>query len=138
MSDLLERIARREDDIVREWSRALRKLPNSPYALMDEDALALSIRRSCQALLHVMQTGNTDSMTAVLQDSARRRVAEGIRFSDTIAAWLLYRQVVQEVLGADLHDPDAWEQLVDRVSAVLDWVMRTIYAVYETAGQFED
>ncbi len=131
MSDLLEHIAAHEEAIAREWARALRALPGSPYAELDDEALNASIRRSCQALLKVMQTGDTSAMEEMLRASARLRIAAGMSYSDNMAAWLLYRQVLQPVLTEQLKDPDAWEQLVDRVDAALDWVMTVLYDVYK-------
>lgn len=130
MNDLLVSIAAHEEAIVRQWSREIRQLPGSSYHDMDDRTLLAAIRRSCQALLHVMQTGDTSRMEEMLRASARQRIAEGIGYSDTMAVWLLYRQVVQRVLSDTLKDPDAWEQLVDRVDAALDWVMRVLHGVY--------
>ncbi len=130
MNDLLELIAIREEAITRRWSRALRDLPDSPYVRMAEDELAQSVRRSCQALLRVMQTGDTAALEVTLQDSARRRAEAGFRYEDNVAAWLLYRQVLQEVLRDEMHTPEDWEQFVDRIDAILDWVARLVHAVY--------
>jgi hypothetical protein len=137
MSDLLQLIAAHQEAIVLEWVDALHDLPNSPYAALDHQALTLSVRRSCQALLRVMETGDMTLMESALQDTARLRAADGVRFRDMMAAWILYRQVVQRVLAGELHGPEAWEQLIDRVDSVMDWVMQVIYAVYAEAGLLE-
>ncbi len=131
MGDLLVHIAENEEAITREWSKALRDLPRSPYAQLDDEALTGSSRRSCQALLRVMQTGDMGDMADMLRASARVRIANGMTYSDNMAAWLLYRQVIQQVLAEHLREEDGWEQLVDRVDAVIDWVMTVLYDVYK-------
>ncbi len=129
MEDLLEQITAHEDAITRQWSQAIRLLPNSPYTALDDAALQAAIRRSAQSLLHVMRTGDTSTMEETLRASARRRREEGIGYTDNAAVWLLYRQVVQQVLS-DKLSPDTWEQIVDRVDAVLDWVLRILHDTY--------
>ena len=69
-------------------------------------------------------------MEDTLRASTRSRAAEGIAFSDLAAAWLLYRPAVQQVLAPDLSGPEAWDQLIDRVDAVLDWVLRILHDTY--------
>ncbi len=134
MDDLLEQIATHEDAITRQWSQAMRLLPNSPYAALDEATLQAAIRRSAQSLLHVMRTGDTAAMEETLRASARRRQQEGIGYADNAAVWLLYRQVVQQVL-VDRLSAETWEQIVDRVDAVLDWVLRVLNDAYREAAR---
>jgi hypothetical protein len=130
MKDLLTSICAHEDAIARQWSQEIRQLPDSIYSAIDDETLQASIRRSCQALLQLMQTGDTSRMEGMLQASARQRIADGASYSDNMAVWLLYRPVVQRVLDDALQSPDAWDQLVDRVDAALDWVMCVLHTVY--------
>lgn len=137
MSDVLELIARRQPEIARQWGRALRAQPESAYARHDEQTLAEIVSRSCRALLAVMQTGRTDRMEQELVASARRRIQDGISYSDSVLAWMLYRQIVQQVLAEDLHEPELWDQFVDRVDGVLRWVMAVLYDAYNEAGKLD-
>ena len=130
MSDLLEEIAAHEDAITRQWFRAMREMSNSPYAALDDETLLATTRRTVHALLGVMRSGDTRAMEDTLRASTRSRVADGIAFSDLASAWLLYRPAVQQVLAPHLSGPEAWEQLIDRVDAVLDWVLRILHDTY--------
>lgn len=134
MSDLLEHIAVQEEAIVRLWSQEIRNLPEAT-TLPDDEGLLGAVRRSHLALLHVMQSGDTEAMAAMLRDSVRQRRANGIDCEITLAVWLLYRQAVQQALARLLRSADDWEQLVDRVDAVLSWVVAVVRAAYtEAAG----
>jgi hypothetical protein len=132
MSDLLEQIATHEEAITRQWFRAMREMSNSPYAALDDDTLLATTRRTAHALLSVMRSGDTRVMEDTLRASARTRRAEGVAFADLASAWMLYRPSVQQVLVNQLNGPEAWEQLVDRVDTVLDWVLRILLDTYRT------
>lgn len=134
MSDLLEIIARHEDAIARQWSRDIRALELPAYIQLDDEALLATVRRSCRALLQVMQSGDTASMAQTLRQSAQSRIASGTSYGETVAVWILYRQAVQESLRDQLKAEDTWDQLVDRVDAVLQWVFSVLKKVYQEAG----
>lgn len=134
MSDLLEQIATHEEAITRQWFRAMREMSNSPYAALDDDTLLATTRRTAHALLGVMRSGDTRAMEDTLRASARTRREEGVAFADLASAWLLYRPSVQQVLVHQLNGPEAWDQLVDRVDAVLDWVLRILLDTYRATA----
>ncbi len=131
MTDLLDQIAAQQEAIVQRWRESILALPASPYRAVGNDELLASIRRSSQALLDVMRSGQTAAVEAMIRDSARRRRADGVNFSDSAAVWLLYRQAVHETLTGTLKSVDAWEEMIDRVDAVLNWVIRILNAVYK-------
>lgn len=133
MNDLVELITTHEHAIVGAWCRAVRDQPGSVYAQLDDPTLVSTLRAASEALIRVMQTGDTTISRAVVQDNTRLRLAEGRLYTDTLAAWLIYRQVIQTVLRDQLNAPDAWDQLVDRVDSVLDWVAQIIHAEYAAA-----
>ena len=135
MNDLLEQIAIHEDLIAQQWVRDIRSLSSKPYQRLEDTTLLATVHRSCQALLHVMQTGDTASMTDILRRSAQNRIASGVSYGETVAVWLLYRQAVQAALRDVLNEPESWEQLVDRVDAALDWVFAVLQEVYQESGQ---
>lgn len=135
MNDLVELIATHEDAVVGEWCRAVREQPESVYAQLDDPALVLTLRDASEALIRVMQTGDTAASCTTIVQNTRQRLAEGHRFADTLAAWLIYRPVIQTVLRDALDAPNAWDQLVDRVDSVLDWVAQVIHAEYAAAQQ---
>lgn len=131
MTDLLDQIAAKQEAIVQRWRESILALPTSPYRAVSNDELLASVRRSSQALLEVMRSGQTTAVEAMIRDSARRRRADGVNFSDSAAVWLLYRQAVHETLAGTLKSVDAWEEIIDRVDAVLNWVIRILNAVYK-------
>ena len=135
MGDLLEQIASHEEAITRQWFRAMRDMSNSPYAALDDETLLATTRRTAHALLGVMRSGDTRSMEETLRASARNRVANGTSFSDLASAWLLYRPAVQQVLADQLSGLEAWDQLIDRVDTVLDWVLRILHDTYRTSAR---
>lgn len=134
MSDLLEQIATHEEAITRQWFRAMRDMSHSPYAAIDDETLLATTRRTAHALLAVMRSGDTRGMEETLRASARSRMEDGTSFSDLASAWLLYRPAVQQVLAHQLSGPEAWDQLIDRVDAVLDWILRILHDTYRTTA----
>ncbi|GAB4576386.1 MAG: hypothetical protein Kow0077_32510 [Anaerolineae bacterium] len=131
MHDLLDRIATREDEIVDQWARAIRALPDSPYAQLDDSALKATIRRSARALLHLMRTGETADLRRALEASARKRAAQGGQVTEAVAVWLVYRQIVQHTLQDTLTSRDHWDQFIDRVDAALAWVVDVLREAYQ-------
>ncbi len=137
MTDLLEHIRANEDIVVAVWYQSLREMPDCAHKNLPESAVMPVIRRSSQALLNVMESGKTESMEAALRESAQERIRNGESFADAVAAWMLYRKVVQHVLRGTINDLEMWEQLVDRVGSVLEWVLEIIHQVYAEAGLTE-
>lgn len=135
MSDLLEHIASHEEPIIQQWSQGIRNLSSPVYKRLDDETLAAAVRRSYQALLHLMQSGNPDEMEQSLRQSAQSRIENGASYGETVAVWLIYRQAVQAALRDVLQNADDWDQLVDRVDAALDWVFSILQDVYQQAGQ---
>ncbi|MBN1963291.1 MAG: RsbRD N-terminal domain-containing protein [Anaerolineae bacterium] len=135
MVDLLALIAARETDIIRQWTTEVRALPNGVYDEVDDEMLAAVVRRSHRALLRAMQSGDTARLERRLAESTRQRIEEGVSYADSVLVWLLYRQVVQQVLGEQLKNGPAWEDFVDRVDPLITWVTRTIHSAYLQAGR---
>ncbi len=137
MSTLLELITAHEQDIVNRWCREVRRLPDSIYSSVSDQVLMAAIRRSHQALLNVMRTGETAPMAESLRAGARQRAAQGVRYEDAVVGWLLYRQVLLEVLADALDTPDRWDEFVDRVDGLLQWVMRVLRETYAEGSDDE-
>lgn len=135
MADLMELITARADDIVRAWAAEIRALPNGLYDDVDDETLTGVVRRSNRNLLRAMQTGDTARLERRLVESATQRLAEGVSYADSVLVWLLYRQVLQQVLREQLQSGPAWEDFVDRVDPLINWVTRTINKVYTDAGK---
>lgn len=134
MSDLLEHIAEHEDTIAREWSKEIASLGIPVYTRLNAEQLAGAVRRSCQALLRLMQDGETDTLEQMLRQTAKARMAEGMSFGETVAVWLLYRQAIQAALRKQLQEGDNLEQMIDRVDPALNWILAVLRREYQEAG----
>lgn len=129
--EIAQMLRKYKQEIVANWAKRIREIPNSRYANRPESELIASADKGVAAILDVYTALNYSKLTDYIAQVCNARIQMGFEIAEVSHALLLVREVVfpymYEAFG---HDPDMMLKAIKNIDEIVRYTISKFSEIF--------